>query len=376
MGVPLWLRKPPSVWESSPSLWDIFKMDRNERFKWLNVLDQDLVAWGSHISNEQKHGFPESWGYRQLSSIWQCFSTINHPFEGTPTYENLQMVDIRLTFPHVWGSHMTFLGGLMVAAPKCDVPGVFLHTNRIDDCHEFSTDCDAINRGHLGVSWNGGTPIAGWFTRENPTIKWMRTGGTPISGNLRLVYCWNLENTRFFCFGQISIPWVIEIFVVIFLFVCHTLNALRWFHPFTTEDFTNQMPQVNEATRQQKHVVLAGCAPGTPATDLLEMAVFGEIQRNVSWIFFGPLKIYRKTQKTMGLGLIAWYCQFFSETPFVSCGCFLSHQQGLLDVCYFCFPSTWTCWAVLAREWYAGVLIFSDFCWDTWSVVDCWVEQY
>jgi len=35
----------------------------------------------------------------------------------------------------------------------------------------------------VGVSINGGTPIAGWFIRENPSIKWMRTGGTPIYGN-------------------------------------------------------------------------------------------------------------------------------------------------------------------------------------------------
>ena len=36
---------------------------------------------------------------------------------------------------------------------------------------------------HMGVSINGGTPIAGWFMMENPHRTWMRTGGTPISGN-------------------------------------------------------------------------------------------------------------------------------------------------------------------------------------------------
>ena len=28
---------------------------------------------------------------------------------------------------------------------------------------------------------HGGTPIAGWFVRENPNQKWMMTGGSPIS---------------------------------------------------------------------------------------------------------------------------------------------------------------------------------------------------
>ena len=38
---------------------------------------------------------------------------------------------------------------------------------------------------HLGVSTTGGTPIAGWFRRENPTINgWFR--GTPIYGNPHL----------------------------------------------------------------------------------------------------------------------------------------------------------------------------------------------
>ena len=35
----------------------------------------------------------------------------------------------------------------------------------------------------MGVSIAMGVPIAGWFVRKNPIYKWMRTGGTPISGN-------------------------------------------------------------------------------------------------------------------------------------------------------------------------------------------------
>jgi hypothetical protein len=36
---------------------------------------------------------------------------------------------------------------------------------------------------YMGVSVNGGTRIAGCFLMENPKIKWMMTGGFPISGN-------------------------------------------------------------------------------------------------------------------------------------------------------------------------------------------------
>ena len=32
-----------------------------------------------------------------------------------------------------------------------------------------------------------GTPIAGWFIMENPSYKWMRTGGTPIAGNPQMM---------------------------------------------------------------------------------------------------------------------------------------------------------------------------------------------
>ena len=38
----------------------------------------------------------------------------------------------------------------------------------------------------LEVSRNGGTPIAGWFPRENPNLKWMMTG-TPIYGTPQFV---------------------------------------------------------------------------------------------------------------------------------------------------------------------------------------------
>ena len=33
---------------------------------------------------------------------------------------------------------------------------------------------------HVEVSINEGTPLAGWFIRENPYLNWMMTGGTPI----------------------------------------------------------------------------------------------------------------------------------------------------------------------------------------------------
>ena len=32
---------------------------------------------------------------------------------------------------------------------------------------------------YMGVSINGGTPIAGWFIRENPIYKWMMNRGYP-----------------------------------------------------------------------------------------------------------------------------------------------------------------------------------------------------
>lgn len=73
---------------------------------------------------------------------------------------------------------------------------------------------------------------------------------------------------------------------------------------------------------------------------------------------------------------------------------FFAHQKRLVDVCYFCFPWTRTCLVVCkaspgpffnkcrpavgwpAWEWlmrrHVDLLIF----WDTWTVVDCWVEPY
>ena len=38
----------------------------------------------------------------------------------------------------------------------------------------------------MGISINGGTPIAGWFISWKIPLKWMMTGGTPISGNLHI----------------------------------------------------------------------------------------------------------------------------------------------------------------------------------------------
>ena len=32
--------------------------------------------------------------------------------------------------------------------------------------------------------FNRGTPMAGWFRREDPNLTWMMTGGTPILGTL------------------------------------------------------------------------------------------------------------------------------------------------------------------------------------------------
>jgi hypothetical protein len=50
--------------------------------------------------------------------------------------------------------------------------------------------------GYLGLSTNGGSPIAGWFIMENPSIyRWYRD--TPISGHLHLRFC-ELENRVFY----------------------------------------------------------------------------------------------------------------------------------------------------------------------------------
>ena len=45
---------------------------------------------------------------------------------------------------------------------------------------------EATKKGDLGLSGNGGTPIAGWFISWKIPLKWMMTGGTPISGNHHL----------------------------------------------------------------------------------------------------------------------------------------------------------------------------------------------
>ena len=39
------------------------------------------------------------------------------------------------------------------------------------------------NNGNIVVSTNGGIPKMVGLYRENPLLKWMMTGGTPISGN-------------------------------------------------------------------------------------------------------------------------------------------------------------------------------------------------
>ena len=38
----------------------------------------------------------------------------------------------------------------------------------------------------MGVSINGGTPIAGWFLLGKILLKWMITRGTPLYGNTHM----------------------------------------------------------------------------------------------------------------------------------------------------------------------------------------------
>ena len=41
--------------------------------------------------------------------------------------------------------------------------------------------------GSTTLTINGGSPIAGWFIRENPKKRWMVTRGSPILGNVHLL---------------------------------------------------------------------------------------------------------------------------------------------------------------------------------------------
>ena len=43
------------------------------------------------------------------------------------------------------------------------------------------------NRKEMGVSINGGTPIAGWIISWKIALNWMMTGGTPNLGNLQIL---------------------------------------------------------------------------------------------------------------------------------------------------------------------------------------------
>ena len=61
----------------------------------------------------------------------------------------------------------------------------------------------------MGVSINGGTPIAGWFIRENPIYKWMMTGGTPISGNLHIAEDDHMQLVQPSCFSLACRVWVL-----------------------------------------------------------------------------------------------------------------------------------------------------------------------
>ena len=55
------------------------------------------------------------------------------------------------------------------------------------------------------VSWNGGTPVAGWFRMEILRKKWMRTGGAPISGNLHITSHEMMESGRWFPHLEIAV---------------------------------------------------------------------------------------------------------------------------------------------------------------------------
>jgi hypothetical protein len=46
----------------------------------------------------------------------------------------------------------------------------------------------------LGLSINGGSPVAGWYITEKPIKYWMIKWGTPIFGNLQL-YSLQIDTT-------------------------------------------------------------------------------------------------------------------------------------------------------------------------------------
>ena len=56
---------------------------------------------------------------------------------------------------------------------------------------EVDDDFCGLRYEQMGVSTNGGTPIAGWFIKfiswKILSIIWMITGGTPFLGNLRMI---------------------------------------------------------------------------------------------------------------------------------------------------------------------------------------------
>ena len=60
-----------------------------------------------------------------------------------------------------------------------------------------------------------GIPQNGWFIRDNPHLKWMMTGGTPTSGNRRIMY-------------NLPIPQSIKCQITIF---SHSYPYYHWFVP-------------------------------------------------------------------------------------------------------------------------------------------------
>ena len=85
------------------------------------------------------------------------------------------------------------------------------------------------------VSWNGGTPIAGWLGRIR--LKWMRTGGSPISGNHH-IYNYKLSTTFFGPSTVIHCPKSISSYLCPYKDYKHTINT-------TYITFTSGQPDVN-----------------------------------------------------------------------------------------------------------------------------------